>query len=66
MSGLNHSEIDNVKPTEEAVNEAMQNPGGWGYVLDKKYPKTGRILPEAIVGAWKVNEKGLIEGPFKS
>lgn len=52
------------RPTSEAKREAMQNPGGWVYEIDGSYEPDGEIPPEAILGAWKVNDQGEIEGDF--
>lgn len=52
-------------PTPEAIAEATSNPGGWVYEIDEGYDLNGAIPPEAIVGAWQVNEAGSIIGDFK-
>ncbi|MHB1423615.1 MAG: hypothetical protein ACYC3I_10565 [Gemmataceae bacterium] len=50
--------------TPEAIAEAKRNPGGWVYAIDGRYnPKDG-VPPEAIKGAWKVDESGNIVGQF--
>lgn len=54
----------NRKPTAEAQQEATQNPGGWVYEIEGSYDPDGAIPPEAILGAWKVNDAGEIEGDF--
>ena len=55
----------NIKfPSEEAIKEAMKHPKGWVYVIDEKYLGKEDVLPEGIVGAWKVNHEGVIEGHF--
>lgn len=52
------------KPTEEAVKEARLHPNGWVYVIEGGYKSDERVPPEAIVGAWKVDEYGHIVGDF--
>lgn len=52
------------RPTKEAIKEALDHPNGYVYVIDKTYAGSASIPPESIVGAWKVNNKGIIEGPF--
>jgi len=52
------------KPTPEAIAEAKRNPNGWVYVANGAADANGRIPPERIVGAWKVNENGEIVGDF--
>lgn len=58
--------MHNMEVTNELKEEARKNPGGWVYVIDPAYPKLpgGRVLPQAIVGAWKVDTEGNIEGEF--
>ncbi len=53
-----------VEPTKEAIAEALNNPNGWVYVLDKAFEDVDDVPREAIKGAWKVNEDGLIVGDF--
>jgi len=48
----------------ELIKEAKNNPNGWVYVLDEVYKGKEEVPPEFIKGAWKVNEKGEIEGDF--
>jgi hypothetical protein len=51
-------------PSEEAIKAAKQNPGGWVYQIDKAYIHCQSIPPEAILGAWQVNDTGVIVGDF--
>lgn len=52
--------------TPEMAREAKQNPGGWVYVISGKYGPNDAVPPEAIVGAWKVDENGdIIPGSFQ-
>lgn len=55
-------------PSEEitpgAIAEARKNPGGWVYVIDGRYDPKDGVPPEAIKGAWKVDENGNIIGQF--
>lgn len=53
-----------LEPTEEAKKEALKNPNGYVYVIDEEYRDKDDVPPEAILGTWKVNEKGIIDGPF--
>lgn len=50
--------------TLEIMKEAKANPNGWVYKIDQKYDLSGDIPPEAIVGAWSVNNNGVIAGEF--
>jgi hypothetical protein len=54
----------NFLPPEEAVKEALKHPNGWVYVIDDSFDKQEATPPQAIKGAWKVNEKGIIVGKF--
>jgi len=51
-------------PQKEAIVEALKNPNGWVYEIDKEYRNKEVVPPTAIIGAWKVNEKGIIIGDF--
>ena len=53
------------QPTEAAHAEAKENPGGWVYQIDGCYRPDEHVPPEMIVGAWKVDENGLIVGEFQ-
>lgn len=51
-------------PTKEAIEEALKHPNGWIYEIDSAFEKDENIPPQAIKGAWEVNEKGIIIGDF--
>jgi len=53
-----------LEPSQEAIQEALRSPNGWVYVLDKEFKGKEEVPPEYIIGAWKVDRRGLIEGPF--
>jgi hypothetical protein len=52
--------------TQKLIEEAKNNPNGWVYEIDYPYLPNDHTPPEAIVGAWKVNNHGEIEGAFQS
>jgi hypothetical protein len=52
------------KPPNAAIEEALNHPNGWVYEIDNFFNKNEEIPPQAIKGAWKVNEKGIITGEF--
>lgn len=52
------------QPSEGARLEALKHPNGYVYVIDEAFAKEENVPPTAIVGAWKVNAQGLIEGKF--
>jgi hypothetical protein len=54
----------NIYPTNEAIQAAKNNPNGWVYTIDPQYSNESFIPPEAVVGAWKVNNSGEIIGDF--
>ncbi|MCX2679359.1 hypothetical protein OOZ15_05335 [Galbibacter sp. EGI 63066] len=56
--------MSDLKPTKEAIIEALKNPNGWVYVIDESFKHTQEVPKEAIKGAWKVNDKGIITGEF--
>ena len=53
-----------MKPTPEMLEEAKRNPNGWVYKINGQFRLDEHVPPEAIVGAWKVNAAGEIEGDF--
>jgi len=54
-----------IRPHKGEIAEAIDNPGGWVYRIAGEFSQNEDIPPEAIVGAWKVDENGLIVGDFK-
>jgi len=53
-----------VEPLPGEHAEASENRGGWVYRIEGNYDPNGAIPPEAIAGAWKVDENGKITGDF--
>jgi len=53
-----------VEPTLEEREEAKKHPGGWLYRISGHLDPDKSVPPEAVVGAWKVDESGNIEGEF--
>jgi hypothetical protein len=53
-----------VEPTKEAAAEAKLNPGGWVYAIEGDYAPEGAVPREAIRGAWKVDNDGMLTGEF--
>lgn len=52
-------------PTDGTLVEAaQQQPGGWAYDVDRFYPENQRVPPEAIRGAWKVDELGKLTSHY--
>jgi hypothetical protein len=51
-------------PTEGAIKEALNHANGYVYVIDAAYEGKDDVPPDAIVGAWKENSRGIIEGDF--
>jgi hypothetical protein len=50
-------------PSKELIEAAQHNPNGWVYRVEERADQE-TIPPEAIVGAWSVDEKGKIYGDF--
>jgi len=48
----------------ELVAEAAKYPGGWVYEIAPGYDPDGAVPPDAIVGAWKVDDHGRLTGEF--
>jgi hypothetical protein len=60
------TDFSTPQPTPEMVREAKRNPGGWIYAISGTYGPNDAVPPEAIAGAWKVDDKGnIIPGSFK-
>jgi hypothetical protein len=53
-----------VKPSRKVMQQAKFYPNGWIYEIDGNYPPNQAVPPAAIIGAWKVNSQGEIEGEF--
>jgi hypothetical protein len=56
---------DRSGPPETARAEARANPGGWVYEIGGGYDNTEAVPPQAIKGAWQVDDRGEITGEFK-
>ncbi|QRR00112.1 hypothetical protein [Dyadobacter sandarakinus] len=52
-------------PTEDAFKEALNNPGGWVYVIDEPYQGKEDVPSEHILGAWKVDNEGNLSELFE-
>jgi hypothetical protein len=53
-------------PVSEAARaEARANPGGWVYEIAGGYDNTEAVPPQAIKGAWKVDDRGEITAEYK-
>ena len=50
--------------SDAAKTEAKANPGGWVYEIGGGYNSTEAVPPQAIKGAWKVDDNGEIVGDF--
>lgn len=53
-----------TSPLPEEIAEARSNPGAWVYRIAGTFGPADAIPPEAIVGAWKVDDHGCITGDF--
>jgi hypothetical protein len=51
-------------PTAEEMIEAKHHCGGYIYRFAGEFADDEDVPPEAIIGAWNVNDLGVIEGPF--
>jgi hypothetical protein len=51
--------------TEELRARARSAPGTWLYAVDPAYDPDGRVPPEAIVGVWRVDDRGEIGDTFQ-
>lgn len=53
-----------MKPTPGELVEALNQPNGYIYRIDPRYDVDGEIPGYGVIGAWKVNHLGAIEGDF--
>lgn len=53
-----------TSPLPGEIAEARSNRGGWVYRIAGAFTSSDAIPPEAIVGAWKVDDGGSIVGDF--
>ena len=53
-------------PSQEVIEAAKDTPNGWVYQVEGNFASHEAVPPEAIVGAWKVDEMGTIIGDFIS
>jgi hypothetical protein len=51
-------------PCAGEIKEAKRHPGGWVYRIAGHFGPSDAVPPEAIVGAWKVDDGGNISGDF--
>lgn len=56
--------INKRVPSAAAITEARKNPNGWVYEIRGNYSPNDAVPPNAIVGAWKVDDHGNIVGEF--
>lgn len=55
-----------IPPVTEAVRaQASARPNGWVYAIDSYFDPNGEVPPYGIVGAWKVDFRGLLTGEFQ-
>lgn len=52
--------FSNKYPSEGEIEEAKKIPNGWVYRIHPYFNAIDRVPEWAIIGAWKVNELGLI------
>jgi hypothetical protein len=50
--------------TEDVIQAATSNPGGWVYKIDGVFGPDEDVPPEAVVGAWQVDASGNLTGEF--
>jgi hypothetical protein len=66
MKVMTHNSHGTPVPPPELVAEARRNPGGWVYEIDGDMvdDPNGAVPPEAIIGAWKVDQDGNLTGEY--
>jgi hypothetical protein len=61
---VSKEEDEVTSPFPEEIEQAKSNPGEWVYRIAGTFGLADAIPPEAIVGAWKVDDQGRIVGEF--
>ncbi|WP_300266990.1 type VII secretion system-associated protein [Microbacterium sp.] len=60
-----HMTTPSAPPITEALrDQARANPGGWVYAIDPEFEGTANVPPEGIIGAWRSDVTGEINGRF--
>jgi len=54
-----------IEPYPGEIVEASKNSDGWVYRISGRFDLSEQVPASAIIGAWKVNSDGIIEGEFK-
>ncbi len=54
-----------LKPTQGEKDEAKKYLNGWVYRIEGIFSDEDAIPPEAIIGAWEVDDKGNLTGTWK-
>lgn len=65
MGEFDKNTLGSTKPYPGEISEARSTPNGWVYRIAGNFLPHEDVPPEAIVGAWKVNERGEITGEFE-
>jgi hypothetical protein len=52
--------------TQDVIDEAKRNPGGWVYKVDWNYSPDQYTPPEAIIGGFEVDPNGNLTGHFEA
>ena len=60
----NQNEIGALTPYNGEIEEAKKYPNGHVYRIAGVFGESDFVPPEAIIGAWKVDSNGVIEGEF--
>jgi hypothetical protein len=60
---MNTNEIQH-QVTQDVITAARANPNGWVYKIEGNFGPSEYVPPEAIVGAWKVDQHGILTGEF--
>src|SRR5437879_5853309 len=55
---------ENPPPTPEMRESARQAPGTWIYVVDPAFQDAEEVPPSAVVGAYRVDDRGEIGDEF--
>jgi hypothetical protein len=53
-------------PPPNLIAEALRVPGGWVYEIVGEFEPDQAVPPEAIKGAWKVDDDGKLTGEYRA
>ena len=57
---------DPLRVTEQMRDAAQAAPGRWLFAVDRGFDPAGEVPPEALVGAWRIDDAGEVTSEFRA